>query len=150
MRRRAIGKRPEPAQKRELLRPEAGDFHEALGPRQDRQQAQQQHLIKRVDHLATLPRVRQRPEMIKKNNRFAQCTCRVHHAAPLPNRWQPMDSEPYPVVTHSFTRLPWTASSTGLTRSLRRILDTRFSWRISWSRRSRPRARTRMGIRVAR
>jgi hypothetical protein len=33
MRRRAIGKRPEPAQKRELLRPEAGDFHEALGPR---------------------------------------------------------------------------------------------------------------------
>ena len=49
-----VGKRPEPAQKVELLCPEAGDFHEALGPRQDRQQAQQ-HLIKPVDHLATLP-----------------------------------------------------------------------------------------------
>jgi hypothetical protein len=108
MRRRAIRERPEPAQKRELLRPETGDFHEALGPRQDRQQAQQQHLIKRVDHLTTLPRVRQRPEMIKKNNRFAQSTRRVHHATPLPNRWRLMDSEPYPVVTHSFTRLPWT------------------------------------------
>ena len=55
MRRRAIRERPEPAQKRALLRPEAGDFHEALGPSQDRQQAQQQHLIKPVDHLATLP-----------------------------------------------------------------------------------------------
>ena len=55
MRRRAIGERPEPAQKRELLRPEAGDFHEALGPRQHRQQAQQQHLIERV---ITLPRCR--------------------------------------------------------------------------------------------
>src|SRR4051812_44378207 len=107
MRRRAIGKRPEPAQKVELLCPEAGDFHEALGPRQDRQQAQQQHLIKRVDHLATLPRVRQRPEMIQKNNRFAQSTRRVHHATSLPNRWRSMESEPYSVVTHSFTRLPW-------------------------------------------
>src|ERR687897_1226513 len=50
---------------------------------------------------------RQRPEMIQKNNRFTQSTRRVHHATPLPNRWRPMDSEPYPVVTHSFTRLPW-------------------------------------------
>jgi hypothetical protein len=40
MRRRAIRERSEPAQKRALLRPEAGDFHEALGPRQHRQQAQ--------------------------------------------------------------------------------------------------------------
>jgi hypothetical protein len=45
--------------------------------------------------------------MIQKNNHFAQSTRRVHHATPLPNRWRPMDSEPYPVVTHSFTRLPW-------------------------------------------
>jgi hypothetical protein len=93
MRRRAIGKRPKPAQKVELLRPEAGDFHEALSSRQDRQQAQQQHLIERVDHLATLPRVRQRLEMIKKNNRFVQSPRRVHHASPLPNQWPPMDSE---------------------------------------------------------
>ena len=121
MRRRAIGKRPEPAQKRELLRPEAGDFHEALGPRQDRQQAQQQHLIKRVDHLATLPRVRQRPKMIQKNNRFAQSTRRVHHATPLPNRWRPMDSELYPIVTHSFTRLPWLSCQITLTRCPNRM-----------------------------
>src|SRR4051794_35220929 len=106
MRRRAIRKRSEPAQKVELPRPETGDFHEAFRSRQNRQQTQQQHLIKRVDHLATLPRVRQRPEMIQKNNRFAQSTRRVHHATSLPNRWRSMDSEPYPVVTHSFTRLP--------------------------------------------
>src|SRR4051794_11453135 len=107
MRRRAIRKRSEPAQEVELPRPEAGDFHKAFRSRQNRQQTQQQHLIKRVDHLATLPRVRQRPEMIQKNNRFAQSTRRVHHATSLPNRWRSMDSEPYPVVTHSFTRLPW-------------------------------------------
>ena len=46
--------------------------------------------------------------MIQKNNRFAQSTRRVHHATPLPNRWLPMDSELYSVVTHSFTRLPCT------------------------------------------
>ena len=118
MRRRAIRKRSEPAQKVELPRPEAGDFHEAFRSRQDRQQAQQQHLIKRVDHLATLPRVRQRPEMIQKNNRFAQSTRRVHHATPLPNRWRPMDSEPYPVVTHSFTRLPCVSLMLALIRSV--------------------------------
>jgi hypothetical protein len=106
MRRRAIRERPEPAQKREFPRPEAGDIDEALGPRQNRQQADQQHLIERVDHLAPLPRVRQRPEMIKKNNRFIQSTRRVHHATPLPNQRRPMDSELYPIVTHSFTRLP--------------------------------------------
>jgi hypothetical protein len=44
--------------------------------------------------------------MIQKNNRFAQSTRRVHHATSLPNRWRSMDSEPYAVVTHSFTRLP--------------------------------------------
>src|SRR4051812_36773590 len=55
MRRRAIRKRSEPAQKVELPRPEAGDFHEAFRSRQNRQQTQQQHLIKRVDHLAPLP-----------------------------------------------------------------------------------------------
>jgi len=55
VRRRAIRKPPEPAQKVELPRPEAGDVHEALSSRQDRQQAQQHHLIEGVDHLATLP-----------------------------------------------------------------------------------------------
>src|SRR3954451_20491370 len=69
VRRRAIRKPPEPAQKVELPRPDAGDVHEALS---SRQQAQHHHLIEGVDHLATLPRVRQRPEMIQKNNRFTQ------------------------------------------------------------------------------
>jgi hypothetical protein len=55
MRWRAIGKPPKSVQKLELLRPEVGDVHGALGSRQNRQQAQKQHFIERVDHLATLP-----------------------------------------------------------------------------------------------
>ena len=55
MRWRSLGERPEPAQKLALLGPEAGDLDEAVGSRQNRQQAQQQHLVERVDHLAALP-----------------------------------------------------------------------------------------------
>src|SRR4051794_3443831 len=115
MRRRAIRKLSEPAKKVELPRPKTGVFHEASPSRQNRQQTQQQHLIKRVDHLAPLPRVRQRPEMIQKNNRFTQSARRVHRATPLPSQRRPMDSELYSVVTHSFTRLPWTFAPLRLT-----------------------------------
>src|SRR5688572_24362663 len=111
MRRGSIGERPEPTQQLAFLCPKAGDI--AFRSRQHRQKAEQQHLFKRVDHLATLPRVRKRvrprvrkrSEMIKKNNRLTQSPYRLHRAAPLPNQRLP-DSELYPVVTSSFTRLP--------------------------------------------
>src|SRR5687767_12395565 len=105
MRRGSIGERPEPTQQLAFLCPKAGDI--AFRSRQHRQKAEQQHLFKRVDHLATLPRIRKRSEMIKKNNRLTQSPYRVHRAAPLPNQRLPIDSELYPVVTSSFTRLPW-------------------------------------------
>src|SRR3954453_5785997 len=59
MRRRPIAKRPEAAQKRELLRPEPGDIDKGLGPGQHCEQRQHQHLVERIYHLASLARVRQ-------------------------------------------------------------------------------------------
>lgn len=70
---RAVGERTEPAQQCELLLAEPGDVHDRLSSRQHRQQAEQQHLVERVDHLAALARVRQTLEMRQKDNRFAEC-----------------------------------------------------------------------------
>ena len=72
VRRRAIAKRPEPAQKIELLLAEPGDIDEGLRPGQHRQQTQQQHLVERINHLAALPRIRQILEIVQKNNGFAE------------------------------------------------------------------------------
>ena len=72
VRRRAVAKRPEPAQQLDLLLAEPRDIDEGLRPRQHRQQAQQQHLGKRIDHLAGLARVRQILEIVQENNRLAE------------------------------------------------------------------------------
>ena len=72
MRRRAVEKRPEPAQQIELLLAKARDINERLRPRQHRQKAQQQHLRERIDHLAGLPRVRQILEIVQENNRLVE------------------------------------------------------------------------------
>lgn len=45
-------------QKITILLAKAGNIGERFGSRQDRQQAQKQHLIKRVNHLRRLPDVR--------------------------------------------------------------------------------------------
>src|SRR3954451_408737 len=66
MRRGSIGERPEPTQQLALLGAEAGDIDDAFRSRQHRQKTEQQHLVKRVDHLATLSRVRKGSKMIKK------------------------------------------------------------------------------------
>ena len=50
---RAVAKRPEPAQKIELLLAEPRDIDEGLRPSQYREQTQQQHLGERIDHLAS-------------------------------------------------------------------------------------------------
>src|SRR4051794_25692527 len=72
MRRRPIAKRPEAAQKRELLRPEPGDIDKGLGPGQHCEQRQQKHLVERIHHLAALARVRQIVKIAQKNNGFSK------------------------------------------------------------------------------
>ena len=66
-----ILERQEPAKKFDLLLAEPCDFDEALCPRQHCQQAQQQDLLKRIDDLAGLPRVRQISKKSQKNKSFA-------------------------------------------------------------------------------
>jgi hypothetical protein len=72
VRRRPIAKRPEAAQKRELLHPEPGDIDKGLGPGQHCEQRQQKHLVERIHHLAALARVRQIVKIAQKNNCFSK------------------------------------------------------------------------------
>jgi hypothetical protein len=65
---RCVRKRPEAPQEIELAVPELGNRGEGLGPGQNREQAEQQDLVQRIDHLAELPRVSQIRKMIQKNN----------------------------------------------------------------------------------
>ena len=51
MRRRAVAKRPEPAQKLALPLAEPGDVGERLGPGENREKAQEQDFIERRDPL---------------------------------------------------------------------------------------------------
>jgi len=60
-----------PAQKRDLLLAEPCDIDEGFRPGEHCEQAQQQHLFERVDHLAALPRVRKIPKTPQKSNRLA-------------------------------------------------------------------------------
>jgi hypothetical protein len=92
VRRRAVAKRTEPPQKRQLLAPEAGNIDEGLRPGQHREQTQQQHLLERVRNLATLARVRHVLEIPQKNYRFAKClTVRRHAVHRRPPRIDPED-----------------------------------------------------------
>src|SRR5580700_10111083 len=71
VRRRSIAERQKPAQKRDLLLAEPCDIDEGFRPGEHCEQAQQQHLFERVDHLAALPRVRKIPKTPQKSNRLA-------------------------------------------------------------------------------
>jgi hypothetical protein len=62
VRRRSIAERQKPAQKRDLLLAEPCNIDEGFCPGEHCEQAQQQHLFERVDHLAALPRVRKIPK----------------------------------------------------------------------------------------
>jgi hypothetical protein len=87
MRGSAVAKWAEPTQKIELLLAESGNFDERLGSRQHREQTQKQDLLERIEHLAGLARIRQIPEMIQKNNRFAErpeFRRRLRHRNPPP------------------------------------------------------------------
>ncbi len=67
---RSIAKRPEPAQQTDLLLAEPRDVDERLRPAQHRQQAQQQHLVERINDFAALPKIRKIFEIIQKNTCF--------------------------------------------------------------------------------
>src|SRR6202162_3734382 len=71
VRRRSIAERQKPAQKRDLLLAEPCNIDEGFRPGEHCEQAQQQHLFERVDHLTALPWVRKIPKTPQKNNRFA-------------------------------------------------------------------------------
>jgi len=109
--RRSVAKRPEPAQKVDLLLAEPGDIDERLRSAQHRQQTQQQHLGERIDNLAGLARVGQILEVIEKNNGFAQrrkfSGNRLHRILRKTNQRITTDSAHQPFVTNFFTRLPW-------------------------------------------
>jgi len=66
-----ILERQEPSKKVDLLVAEPCDVDEVLRTRQHGQQAQQQDLLKRIDDLAGLPRVRQISKKTQKNKGFA-------------------------------------------------------------------------------
>ena len=79
---RAVGKRSETAQQLPFLLAEAGNIDDGLRPRQHREQAQKQDLVQGVDHLAGLPRVRHRRDMVKKSDGFLECTRFLHGDLP--------------------------------------------------------------------
>ena len=122
MRGRAMAKRPEPAQQRDLLLAEPRDINDRLCARQHREQAQQQHLGERIDHLAGLARIRQILEIVQENNRLAkrrQVRTPLHRSPPHPNQRTTTDSAPHPFVTNFFTRSPWLALGLILIKSVR-------------------------------
>src|SRR5258708_27536671 len=63
--------RQEPAKKLDLLLAEPRDIHEGFRPGKHCEQAQQQHLFERIDHLAALPRIGEICKTLQKNKRFA-------------------------------------------------------------------------------
>ncbi len=116
VRRRAVAKRPKPAQKLKLLLAEPGDINDGLSPRQHRKQEQQQHFVEGIDHLAALPRIRKIFKMIQKNNRFAETARTLHRDLPTPNQRPPINSVLYPIVTNFFTQSPCSEPASRLTQ----------------------------------
>ncbi len=123
MRRRAVEKRPEPAQQIELLLAKARDINERLRPRQHRQKAQQQHLRERIDHLAGLPRVRQILEIVQENNRLVerrQLRIRPPHRSSSQIRIRGHDRFSTPSVCHELLhRSLWTLDGARQSRGAR-------------------------------
>src|SRR5262249_8889146 len=102
-----IPERQEPAQQCDLLLTKSRDIDEGFRSGKHRGQAQQQDLIKRLDHLAALPRVRKVLKITQKTNCFAlRRKVRRHRPLPNPNQRAMTDSELQSLVTSGFTRLP--------------------------------------------
>src|SRR5215472_12452202 len=123
VRRRSIPERQEPAQQCDLLLAEPRYVDEGFRPGKHGEQAQQQDLIKRIDHLAELPRVRKVRKITQKNNRFAlrRKYRRFHRPLRTSNQRAITDSELQSLVTSEFTRLPWVAEPFFLPASMSAI-----------------------------
>src|SRR5580693_2246245 len=111
VRRRSIAERQKPAQKRDLLLAEPCNIDEGFRPGEHCEQAQQQHLFERVDHLAALPRVRKIPKTPPQKKKIASpyaADPATASIAPSANRIRRIttDSALQPFVTRYFTRLP--------------------------------------------
>jgi hypothetical protein len=125
---RAVRKGPEPPQQFELPLAEPGNVGDRLGTGQHGEQAQQQHLVERVDHLAALARVRQTLEIAQENDRFVESATIprtiprtiFHRRPPQPNQKTPTDSALQRFVTLAFTRLPWKGPFISLSGALPR------------------------------
>src|SRR5262249_54911191 len=107
VRRRSIPERQEPAQQRDLLLTKSRDIDEGFCPGKHGEQTQQQYLIKRIDDLAALPRVRKIRKITQKNNRFAlrrKCRRRLHPPLHNPNQRARTDSELQQIVSSDLTR----------------------------------------------
>src|SRR5258708_3388757 len=68
---RPVPERQEPAKKLDLLLAEPRDIDEGFRSGKHCEQAQQQHLFERIDHLAALPRIGEICKTLQKNKRFA-------------------------------------------------------------------------------
>jgi NitT/TauT family transport system substrate-binding protein len=79
VRRRPILERQEPAEEFDLLLAEPRDIDDGFRSRKHGEQAQQKHLVKRIDHLAGLPGIWKIRKKSKKNKRFVvrcgSCPC---------------------------------------------------------------------------
>src|SRR5262245_32283365 len=116
---RPILKRQEPAQQCDLLLAKPRYVDEGFRPGKHREQTQQQDLLKRIDHLAALPRVRKIRKITQKNNRFAlrRKYRRFHRPLRTSNQRAMTDSELQSLVTSEFTRLPCQVKPKPLTLS---------------------------------
>src|SRR5262249_3772260 len=140
VRRRSIPERQEPAKQRDLLLTKSRDIDEGFCPGKHGEQTQQQYLIKRIDDLAALPRVRKIRKITQKNNRFAlhrKCRRRLHRPLHNPNQRAMTDSELQSLVTSEFTRLPWLYRPITLRASRNSAATSHPAPRSSWSAASR-------------
>jgi hypothetical protein len=110
----STGARKKPAQQLQFLLPKPRGSSEALCAREHAKQRKKQHLIKRIDDLSRLPRIRQNVEITQKDAVSAispkSASAIPSIASHLPNQWGTTDSAIQTIVTNSFTRLPCTAS----------------------------------------
>jgi hypothetical protein len=109
-----------PAQEIELLFAETGDVGKRLGPRQNREPAQEQDFIAWIGDLSGLPMIRHVLEIMEKHNRLGESIdipgAPVHRNPPSANQRISTDSASQPLVTNFFTRLPWEKGGPLLTK----------------------------------
>lgn len=135
----AVHERTEAPQKRQLLLAEPRHVCDGLGAGQHREQTEQQDLVKGIDHLGALARVRQLLEKLQENNRFLKRTAartrvdhrrvllRIRGSRPI-QHFRPMsppNSPDRPAPLRSWRCPRRTASATKVLRSVGRRRERR-------------------------